>query len=87
MLEHVLRRTLENKSRKRLEHCLSASGPHPRQNRNRLVVCHPEHDPRTTLRRVLEQCRFSEAVESEVENLIALAGKLGEDIPVAISYG
>ena len=45
------------------------------------------HDPGTTLHRVLEQGRFPEAVRPEVERLIALAGELGADIHIAISYG
>jgi HEPN domain-containing protein len=45
------------------------------------------HDSGTTLHRTLEQGRFSEVVRPEVERLIALAGRLGADIHIAISYG
>jgi HEPN domain-containing protein len=45
------------------------------------------HDPGTTLHRALEQERFPASARREVERLIALAGQLGADIHVAISYG
>jgi HEPN domain-containing protein len=45
------------------------------------------HDPGTTLHRALEQGRFPEGLRPQVERLIVLAGQLGADIHVAISYG
>ena len=45
------------------------------------------HDPGATLHRALVQGRFPDALRSQVEGLIALAGQLGADIHIAISYG
>jgi len=45
------------------------------------------HDPGATLHCALEQGRFPTAVRQEVERLIVLAGQLGADIHIAISYG
>jgi len=45
------------------------------------------HDPGTTLHRALEQDRFPRAVRAQVERLIELAGQLGADVHIAISYG
>ena len=45
------------------------------------------HDPATTLHRALGQNRFPEAARAGVERLAALAGQLGADVHIAISYG
>lgn len=45
------------------------------------------HDPGTTLHRALEQDWFPEVLRPQVERLIILAGQLGADIHMAISYG
>ena len=45
------------------------------------------HDPGATLHRALELGRFPESIRPEVETLLALAGQLGADIHIAISYG
>lgn len=45
------------------------------------------HDPSATLRRALEQDRFPESAAALVERLIEVAGQLGPDIHIAISYG
>lgn len=45
------------------------------------------HDPGTTLHRALEQGRFPEVARLLVERLIGLAGQLGADVHIAISYG
>jgi HEPN domain-containing protein len=55
---------------------LALAGPVPRT-----------HDPAATLLRALEQERFPEAARTVVEQLVEVAGQLGPDIHIAISYG
>jgi HEPN domain-containing protein len=45
------------------------------------------HDPGTTVHRALEQGRFPADLRPQVERLTALAGQLGADVHIAISYG
>ncbi len=45
------------------------------------------HDPGTTLHRALGQRRFPDAVRPHVQRLATLAGQLGADVHMAISYG
>lgn len=70
-----------------LEHCqlsaenaakaaLALLGPVPRT-----------HDPAATLQRALDQGRFPQFERLLVEQLVALAGELGPDIHITITYG
>jgi HEPN domain-containing protein len=45
------------------------------------------HDPAATLHRALEQGRFPDSLRADTARLSLLAGQLGPDVHIAISYG